>query len=167
MAVNRGIQFELAADALLGNSNARLQQIDVLGTSTVVLGARSCHNELKLNVTGAQTVIVRTEAFNGATFRAEFRAIAELRMHEGAFVGAAVASHLVVVDSGVEDVWPLQTSLREVRFERVRIGRIRYRAFDVAGLAAVEFRSSEIGVVEREAFTEKVSERFCACEFKC
>lgn len=158
IAVEGGLQFELATDAMAGNANARLLQFDLFGISTVVLGAYAFHNELQLNVTAAETVIVREHAFNGTAFRALFSGVQELRIHEGAFAQAIAGSHLTVLDSRVEDVWPLHTSLREVRFERTHIGRLRTRAFHVAGLDAIEFRGCTIDVVEREAFTEKVSD---------
>lgn len=157
LAVLAGAQFELTTDAMAGNTLARLQEIDVLGTGTVVFGSRAFHNELKLTVADARSVIVRSEAFNGTGFQVVFRRVQDLRMHEGAFARANSESHLVVEECGVDDVWPLQTSLRSVRFERSRIDRIRTKAFDVAELKAVEFRGCAIGVVEREVFTEKVN----------
>lgn len=158
IAVHGGLQFELATGALAHNSNAKMPQIDLSGIATVVLGACSFHNELQLNVSNAGTVIVWENAFNGTNFRALFNGVTDLRMQEGAFAQANAISHLMVLDSGVDVVWPLLTSLREVRFERVRIGKLMSRAFHVAGIDAVEFRSCTIDVVEREAFTEKVSE---------
>lgn len=156
LQVTGGKQFELASNAMDGNVNARFPQIEIVGCDNIVFGSFAFHGEFVLNVTSARAVIVFPEAFSGTSFQANFVRIADLRIQAKAFSGANASSRLHVYESKLDDLEPLQTSLKEIRFERSQIGTIEAQAFDVTEVNAIDFCKCQIGVVKSNAFTDKV-----------
>lgn len=154
-----GKQFELTANAMDGNS-AQFPQIIISGCNTVVLCERAFNREFKLNVTDVKCAQVFQNAFTNTNFIAQFLRVNDLRIEEGALVGANNNSRLIVMDSKMDDLWPLQAVMKEILFEKTEIRRIRENAFNSQEVKSVEFVNCTIDVIQGKAFTEKVNLAF-------
>lgn len=112
--------------------------------------------EFKLNVTNCAKVWIFPEAFANTTFHGHFENIRDFQLKERAF---SKSSAIISIErSKLDEIQPLEASLKEIKFSNSRIGEINYKAFDVLQINSIVFENCTINTIKSRALTEKVSE---------
>lgn len=137
-----------------GNSG-HFTQFIIDGCKSVVIRNSAFHGEFKLNVTNVESVKLFPNAFTDSEYIAQFMMVQDLRIDEGAFSGAKVDSRLIVMDSKLDNWWPLRVAMKEILFVNTRINRITEKAFNSERIISIGFVDCHIGVIQEKAFTDK------------
>lgn len=156
LQVTGGEHFELSPSAMEGNW-ARFPQIIIEKCENVILGSMAFNRELQLNVTDVKSLLVLQDAFSDTNFIGQIQRVTDLRFQEGALARAKSTSRIIVTDSTVKDLWPMEGVINEIRFEGTKIERIKANAFNTFDVKAIVFRNCTIGVIEGRAFSKSVS----------
>lgn len=114
----------------------------------------SAADEFKLNISNCAHLTLSTEAFANTTFHGLFEKIQEFDLLKGAFSRAT--ARIVIQDSHLKKIDELHATLREIRFIGCSIDTIETNAFDVLKIDSIIFENCQIGLIQANAFTEKV-----------
>lgn len=112
--------------------------------------------EFQLNVTNCAKVRIFPEAFANTTFHGHFENIRDFQLDERAFSKSSSAI-ISIERSELEEIQPLEASLKEIKFSNSHIGEIKYNAFDVLQINSIVFENCTIDTIKGRALTEKVN----------
>lgn len=108
-----------------------------------------------MNITNCAKLWIFAEAFANTTFHGHFENINDFQLLERAF--SKTTAKISIENSKLDEIQPLDASLKEIKFSNSNIGEIKRNAFDVLKIDSIIFENCHIGIIRNQALTEKVS----------
>lgn len=140
-------------------NNGTFPELEVYNSHTVVFNRRTFCQEFKLNVTNAQEVIIKPDAFAVEASEILLNSVQDIIIVEEAFRGSK-STMLDIINSGIRTLFELRASFRQIQFINSTIEEISTKAFDVNRIDSLKFENCNITVLRSQAITEKL---LCKC----